>query len=180
MLVWKAIWICGSCFSTPSRDSFVWQDLHMTERPARRRPAALALVLALVTCGPPAQLSGRPSDDELEVVRLVNASRAEHGLPALEVEPGLMPLAREHARRMARRLDIFHAGRNPEAGRLAGAWPRFAENVGVAATPADVHAAFMRSPNHRRNVLGPFTHIGVGVVEGHDGRVYAMEIFVGE
>lgn len=118
--------------------------------------------------------------EEVETVRLVNAARAEHRLAPLAIEPGLMVLARKHAALMAARDDILHMGVNPPAGRKAGVWPKFAENAGTSTSIAGVHAALLRSPGHRANILGAFTHIGVGVVEGVGGQLYVMQIFVHE
>jgi uncharacterized protein YkwD len=45
-------------------------------------------------------------------------------------------------------------------------------------TPAELVAAWMKSPHHRENILRPeFKHIGVGVVKSAKGGWYYTEMF---
>jgi len=55
-------------------------------------------------------------------------------------------------------------------------WRAVGENVGVGATPQSIEAAFMASPPHRANILGNYTHVGVGVVLAN-GRLWVTERF---
>ena len=55
-------------------------------------------------------------------------------------------------------------------------WQAFGENVGVGATPQSIEAALMASPPHRANILGSYTHMGVGVVIAN-GRIWVTERF---
>jgi uncharacterized protein YkwD len=61
-------------------------------------------------------------------------------------------------------------------------WRVLGENVGVSAATSDpllgLHDAFVSSPDHLRNLLEPrFSHMGVGVAVGPDGRVWVAEVF---
>src|SRR5438094_741869 len=67
------------------------------------------------------------------------------------------------------------AGSNPPP-----AWSTLAGNVGFGPTCDSVVQAFMSSPEHRRNILGPsYSSLGVGVVDGPDGLMYVTEDFMG-
>jgi uncharacterized protein YkwD len=55
-------------------------------------------------------------------------------------------------------------------------WQLWGENVGVGPTPQSVEAALMASPPHRANILGNFTHMGVGVVIAN-GHFWVTERF---
>jgi len=58
-------------------------------------------------------------------------------------------------------------------------WWLLGENVGwTNASVAYLHTAFMRSPEHRKNILDPrFTAIGVGETVSKDGRIFVTEDF---
>jgi uncharacterized protein YkwD len=103
-------------------------------------------------------------------LRLLNQTRAERGLPALERNRRLDALAREWSGGMARANGLSHRGDLAVAA--AAIEPRalaVAENVGFGGRGADyvelMHRAFVRSPGHYANMVGEFTRVGVGVVE---------------
>jgi len=59
---------------------------------------------------------------------------------------------------------------------------RCAENIARTGSPSasGVMNAWMGSAGHRANILNPnLTHIGVGVVQGSDGRWYWTQNFGG-
>jgi uncharacterized protein YkwD len=130
---------------------------------------------------------------EREIVRLTNATRRQHGLPLLTVDPTLTEVSRQHSLDMLRRRFFSH--QNPEGlsplDRLPPAYAsrisRSGENIwtGSGHAPADPRAlarmmlaTWMASPGHRRNILTPgFTHLGVGVA-GSGREIRATQIFV--
>ena len=68
---------------------------------------------------------------------------------------------------------------DPRAAAIAAydpSWQGEGENVGVGATPQSIEGAFMASPPHRANILGAYTHVGVGVVVAN-GRIWVTERF---
>lgn len=103
-----------------------------------------------------------------EVVRLVNAERAEAGCDALRVDSRLTAAAQEHSEDMDRRNYMSHQnpeGEGPgERARRHGydAWG--AENVAKGQTSAaQVMDSWMNSEGHRRNILNcGLVAIGVG------------------
>lgn len=142
-----------------------------------------------------APTEGHEEAVEEAIVCLTNAERREHGLDALEREHLLAGPAERKASDMARRDYFEHVG--PDGldvvdwvrgtGYLEGAEGGYTlgENIGWApegsATPAQMVAAWMDSPRHRRNILSAdFDDIGVGAVHGvpekgaNPGATYAQ------
>ncbi len=126
-------------------------------------------------------------DDELETVApaesftptqalsLVNAYRAEQGLPALELHPQLEQAALAHARDLADHDRISHFGSDGsdpwERVQRTGFDPQVAaENVGTGqVTFGELFREWKLSPDHNSNLLLPdATHMGVAVVQNPD------------
>lgn len=121
---------------------------------------------------------------EQEVVRLVNAERAKHGLAALTEDWELSRVARYKSQDM--HDNRYFAHNSPTYGtpfrmlRAFGLSYRTAgENIAMGyAAPAAVVAGWMNSEGHRANILSSsYTKIGVGyVADGH----YWTQQFIAE
>lgn len=112
---------------------------------------------------------------EREVIDLVNAERAERGLPRLVVDGRLSKVAEEWSESMLSANTLAH---NPDVANQVTGWTTLGENVGVGPTISAIHNAFMESPGHRDNVLDKrWDSIGVGVVRGND-RVWVTQLFI--
>lgn len=121
---------------------------------------------------PPAPSAVETSGEaEARVVELVNAARAEAGLGPLQRMTGLDDVARGWSSSLASSgAALAH---NPAfSSQIPGGWSAAAENVawapvgyaGSATAIADaMHRVWMDSAGHRANILGPYTHVGVGV-----------------
>src|SRR5258706_9481910 len=111
-----------------------------------------------------------------DVVALVNQERARAGCPPLSVAPQLTTSAQRHSQDMAFNNIFSHTGsdgsspwdRMAATGSTAGA----AENVAAGHATADlVMAAWMRSADHRANILNcGFSEIGVGFYDQPDDQ----------
>jgi uncharacterized protein YkwD len=121
---------------------------------------------------------------EQEMLKLVNAERTSRGLPVLELDPRLVPIARQHSEEMFRLKYFGH--QSPVNGspfdRLAAAkisYSRAGENLAYAHSVAVAHRGLMDSQGHRENILRPeFTRIGIGVISaGSYGRMFT-QLFV--
>jgi uncharacterized protein YkwD/uncharacterized membrane protein required for colicin V production len=121
---------------------------------------------------------------EAEMLKLVNDERTSRGLPALVLDPRLVPIARQHSEEMFRLKYFGH--QSPVNGspfdRLAAAkisYSRAGENLAYAHSVAVAHRGLMDSEGHRANILRPeFTRIGIGVVSaGSYGRMFT-QLFV--
>jgi len=117
---------------------------------------------------------------ETLALRMINKERRQLGLRTLRPDARARAVAEEHARRMARRGRIYH---NPALGTAAGrrrlGSPAFVgENVGVGPSVRAVHTAFMRSDDHRRNILLPrYRRVGVGAA-WQNGSLWVVEVFL--
>jgi uncharacterized protein YkwD len=131
---------------------------------------------------------------EQEVLELVNAQRWEYGLAELRPAAALADAARLHARDMAQEDYVEHDSFDRSEGRLMKAceWSKrvlwfvpdehqLAENIAAgASTPQEVVDGWMRSPVHRRNVLGAaYTELGVGYWPGGSAGFYWVADFGG-
>jgi|SRR5687767_9861731 len=145
--------------------------------PVRRLVAVLA-VSGLALLGLVVALPGSPSSadtaGESTLVSLVNGARTGAGLPSLAVSAALTESARAHSAAMAASGSLSHSG---DLSGIVAEWTSVAENVGVGGSVTEVHQALMGSAEHRANILGDFTLLGVGVVTGGDGRVWVTEHF---
>lgn len=120
---------------------------------------------------------------EQEVVRLVNAQRAQNGLKPLAENWELSRVARYKSADMASRRYFSHEsptyGSPYQMMRSFGISFRSAgENIAYGQrTPAAVVGAWMNSSGHRANILNSsYTHIGVGY---HEAGNYWTQMFIG-
>ena len=111
-------------------------------------------------------------------LRLLNADRRHHGLPALERDPDLDAIARGHSVDMRDRRFFGHV--SPTTGgpddRVRAARYRASTHAENVAKGGSIHGAergLLKSLGHRRNILNPdFTHVGIGVARKmNKGRV---------
>ena len=125
-------------------------------------------------------LAADPAAEE-EMLRLINAERTSRGLAPLELDPRLVPVARQHSEEMLRLKYFGHE--SPVDGspfdRLAAArisYHRAGENLAYAQSVAVAHRGLMASEGHRDNILRPeFTRVGIGVISaGTYGRTFTQ------
>lgn len=116
-------------------------------------------------------------DIEAQFVGRINSLRASKGLPALQVSGSLVGMARAWTEQMAAAGQISH---NPNlATQVVDAWTKLGENVGVGYEVGQLMDAFIASPAHYDNLVDPaWTHVGVGVTLGSDGRIFTTHNFM--
>ena len=135
-------------------------------------------VFALLT----AQAQTGASTIEQQLFAGVNRARKAQGLPGLKWNEALAMAARRHARLMAQHGSAEHgyAGEPGLASRVTQAGARFvsvAENVIQGTSADEIQEKFLKSANHRANMLdAEMDSIGVGVVE-RGGQLFAVEDF---
>jgi uncharacterized protein YkwD len=156
-------------------------------RTGRRIAVAIGLATGLTVSAwlahPAAPTSGAgpsASEAEADVVRRVNAVRAEHMRPPLRVDPDLTRIAREYSCALLKRGALSHTGADGTtvADRIRASGKTFiavGENLASSAGARDPVAAamngWMASAGHRENILRPdFTDTGVGVCR--EGTTY--------
>jgi uncharacterized protein YkwD len=138
-------------------------------------------LLATLLCSSPAM--AQQSSQEQQLVRELNQSRAEAGLPPLKADERLTQAAREHSQKMADTNTLGHVlpGEAGVAQRLAATglhFNRSGENVGYNTDFNGLHSGFMKSPPHRENILNrDYTLVGIGVVLGDEDVYWATQDF---
>jgi uncharacterized protein YkwD len=113
-----------------------------------------------------------------------NAFRESNGLKPLQLNQELTELAQEHSQKMASgEVSFGHDGFNQRSDLAYKANPRWrsvAENVAVGQTTAFlVVESWKKSTGHRKNMLGNFSYIGIGIAKAKDGTIYYTQIFGG-
>ncbi len=118
-----------------------------------------------------------------EVVNETNKFRKSNGLSALIIRDELNALAQKHSADMASgRVAFSHAGfdeRSKKAEKdLKEIRGGFAENVAYGSSTAkEVLNGWKNSSGHRRNILGTYKYIGVGIAADLKGTLYFTQIF---
>ncbi len=99
-------------------------------------------------------------------------------MPALALNPELSIAAEGHADDMARRGRMAHRGGDGSSPfdrikRVGYSFQGAGENVAYGFDRVDlVMSAWMKSPGHRRNILGDYSEIGVGRAIAQAGASY--------
>ncbi len=143
--------------------------------PTRHRlslAAACALVLTLLPVLPAS------ASFQSDVVALVNASRADEGLAPLTQNTDMDAVAQAWAEHLVATEQFEH---NPDySSQIPDGWGAAAENL-AGNSDADagaMHDQLMDSPGHYANIVGDFTHIGVGIAYADGGRMSVLvEVF---
>ena len=107
-----------------------------------------------------------------------NRERANRALPALTTDSRLEAAASRHAADMASRRRMSHTGgdRSSPFQRMKAEgyqYHRAAENIAAGTfTLETLMKAWMNSPGHRRNILGPYTQVGASFANSEGGTSY--------
>jgi uncharacterized protein YkwD len=117
-----------------------------------------------------------------EALQLTNEYRKKKGLPPLQWHNELAQLAQEHSVEMGNHAVPFgHDGFNARVNRLSRRPRGAAENVfmynhrtGVTRLCVD---SLIKSPGHHKNIVGNYTHCGIGVHKNAQGYWYFTQFF---
>lgn len=112
------------------------------------------------------------TSQEQEMLKLVNAARAQNNLPPLAIDINLANVARIKSQDMIDNNYFSH--NSPKYGNPFDMMKSFGikyihagENIAGNQNVQSAHNALMNSPGHRQNILSPdYTHIGIGVRQG--------------
>lgn len=119
-----------------------------------------------------------------DVLSQTNKFRRSKGLPTLIIREELNAIAQKHSSDMARgRVGFGHGGfskRNAMAKKKMKAIHSFAENVAYGPTTGkQVVTMWKNSSDHRRNMLGRYKYIGIGIAKDRRGRIFYTQVFAG-
>jgi len=116
------------------------------------------------------------TDDELDTHDRIDAYRGEEGLGALATDELLGELAREHSEDMlSGAVPFSHDGFDGRADAMfdagfVGAAENVAVNSGFTDPVGTAVQGWLDSPGHHENIVGDWTHAGVGIAT--DGEQY--------
>ena len=121
------------------------------------------------------------TDMELDVHDQLNAYRSSLGLEPLEADPFLGEIARGHSDDMLASGVLSHDGFDARADEMIGdgalsAGENVAFNQGFEDPATTAVDGWIDSPDHHANIVGDFTHGGVGVAVDDD-IVYLTHLF---
>jgi|GEM_PF-4426259 hypothetical protein len=159
-------------------------DAAATPRHSARR-ALLALLAVLLVVGGFGIGSASPAaasaaSDESTFLNLLNDTRRAHGLGPVTMNSALSYDARRWTGEMVRAGGLSHTPGTRmvnEVARVVPSWQRIGENVGYASTVQQLHNALYNSSGHRANMLGDYSHVGIGVAYS-SGRVWVTFRYV--
>ncbi len=110
---------------------------------------------------------------ESEFASRINSLRSSNGLAALSRSGSLDSYARSWAKEMADAGSISHSN----IGSLLGEWSSVGENVGVGGSVGAIFDSLVASAPHKSNMLGDFTHFGIGVYQDAGGALWTTHVF---
>ena len=119
---------------------------------------------------------------ERDLFDYANHERSAQGLPALRWNNALASAARKHAAVMAQKGSLSHqfpgeASLPGRAGQSGAHFVWLSENVAQGPSAQVIHAEWVKSPNHRANLLDrDMDSIGIAVAQ-RDGQWFAVEDF---
>lgn len=125
------------------------------------------------TSPPTTAAGGFHSGAEGDFVGLINSRRAANGLGSLSGSGSLNSHARAWAQHMAEQGSISHSN----FGSLLPPWASVGENVASGGSVGGIFNALTASGSHDANMLGDFTHVGVGVWRDGDGVIWTVHVF---
>lgn len=139
--------------------------------PPTTQPRAVA---ATTTTAPPPEVESGPNGDfESQFASKINAFRSSGGLSDLSRDGSLDSRARAWAERMASDGGLSHS----DLGSLLPPWSAAGENVGTGGSVKGVFGALAGSSGHKANMLGDYTHFGVGVWVDSEGTIWTAHVF---
>lgn len=117
------------------------------------------------------------------ILKYTNEYRADHGLPPVRQLELPESLAEKHSRKMARRQVGFgHGGFQGRTNALKRAYGRniaTGENVAYGKISArKVMDIWIHSRPHRKNLLGNFNGVGIGISRDKNGLLFFTQLFV--
>lgn len=125
------------------------------------------------------------TDEEQQMVNLVNQERQKQGLAPLKINSELVKVARLKAKDMIENNYFDH--QSPTYGSPFDMMNQFnisyrtaGENLAGHQTVEGAHNGLMNSPGHRANILNEsFTEVGIGIVDGGPYGKMFVQLFKG-
>ena len=141
------------------------------------------LLLLLIVLSGVCVKSYAQSAIEQDILKYTNEFRKTKGKAPLTLAQDISAQAEKHSKNMSSgATPMGHEGFRERVKALespgsfiSGA----AENVAYGnMTAKEVVAGWIKSPTHKKNLLGHYTDIGIGVAKGKDGYLYFTQVFI--
>jgi uncharacterized protein YkwD len=125
------------------------------------------------------------SKAEKQVLELINAYRAQKGFTKLTQSSVASEQARLHSKRMAlKQVSIGHDGfsvRSKSLKKNLKNVTSISENIAFGnITPKEIVEGWIRSTNHKNNILSKANLTGIGVFKAKNGSLYYTQIFLNQ
>ncbi|OHT11090.1 hypothetical protein TRFO_04031 [Tritrichomonas foetus] len=114
-------------------------------------------------------------------LRIMNEERRKEGKPPLKLMPKLTAIAQPHSIAMIlKQVPVGHQGAQQRFDQMTGS-NGCGENVAMNHNHAhpieSMTEGWLKSPGHRANILGNFTHVGNAFVTNNKGTWYGTQLF---
>lgn len=143
-----------------------------SESPPPDKPDATTTTTQAPPPDPPPEGAFDPGA-ESEFASMIAGLRSANGKSGLSRDGSLDAYARSWARQMGESGSLAHSN----TGNLIPPWSIVAENIGQGGSVGQVFDLFAGSSGHLANMLGDFTHFGVGVWRDPGGTIWTTHIF---
>jgi uncharacterized protein YkwD len=117
--------------------------------------------------------AGYSSSAESDFASKINTYRSGNGMASLKRDSSLNSYARSWAKKIAQNGGLSHSN----IASLLPPWSAAGENVGTGGSVQAIFDALKASSGHRANMLGDFTHFGVGVWRDDNGVIWTSHVF---
>lgn len=113
----------------------------------------------------------------------INEYRQQHGLSKLKIDNHIVVQAKQHSLDMANhRMSFGHKYFPQRIAKLRSQIKNYnggAENIAYNyKNGREVVKQWIRSPGHKKNILGNYNLTGIGVVRDKQGKLYYTQIFI--
>jgi len=117
------------------------------------------------------------ADLENYVLAEINDVRAQAGLGPVALDPGISQISRDWSSQMANGGFFSHRPGPELSALLPAGWREWGENIASAPDIFYAQSTLETSPGHYANMVGNFTHVGIGV-HRINGQVWLTQNFV--
>lgn len=147
-----------------------------TEKPSNPTTTSTTAAPTTTTTKAPEEPPAEGSFDhaaESEFAGLIDSTRSSNGKGSLIRDGSLDARARDWAKYMAESGSLAHSN----LGSLVPPWTAVAENLGQGGSVSQVFDLLAGSSGHLSNMLGDFTHVGIGVWRDSNGVLWTTHLF---
>ncbi|MCE0724483.1 MULTISPECIES: CAP domain-containing protein [Legionella] len=145
-----------------------------------------SIVFALLPCAyaaAPAKHIDSDTAMQSTVLFYINEYRQKHGLSKLTMDKHMVIQARQHSQDMANhRMPFGHQDFGKRIAKLRSQIKNTggaAENVAYNYKTAQIVVSqWVKSPGHRRNIVGNYNLTGIGIARDKQGKLYYTQIFL--